>query len=373
MGEKAIIAIVDDESINFDVIEVMLVESGYKLEYIASGFELFDYLERQKSDVILLDVMMPKLDGLEVCRRLKANSNWCHIPIIMVTALDSKEDLAMCLDAGADDFISKPVNSVELKARVNSMLRIKKQYDAWKELVRIKDISLQLREDLSNTIVHDLRNPLMGILFATNLLQRMRLTKRQMKKVKQIERFGQQLHSLIDDVLMVAKLESGKFVLHLNPIDPSMICSLALEDWREIAAQQNIETIGQLPEIQKSFMMDVNLLRRVIDNLISNAIKFSPAGSKVTLKIEYPSENKLRIQVQDSGRGISEKLRQRLFEKFETGDVVEGVKQTGLGLAFCKLAVEAHGGKISVEPALPQGSIFTIEIPDRLPEGSNGA
>lgn len=368
MDEKAIIAIVDDEPINFDVMEVMLVQEEYKLEFIASGFELFDYLERQQPDVILLDVMMPKLDGLEVCRRLKENYNWRHIPIIMVTALNDKEDLASCLNTGADDFISKPVNSLELQARVNSMLRIKQQYDAMQELIRIKDVSLQLREDLSNTIVHDLRNPLTGILFATNLLQRMRLTKKQRKKVNQIQHFGQQLHSLVDDVLMLAKLDSGKFLLHLTRFDPCIICRLALEDWQEIGEQQNIELIGEFPEIRPTLMMDVTLLRRVIDNLLSNAIKFSPAGSKVTLRIEYPSETKLRIQVEDMGRGINEKLRQRLFEKFETGDVVEGVKQTGLGLAFCKLAVEAHDGTISVDAASPRGSIFTIEIPDRLPE-----
>jgi len=123
------ILIIDDEPENFDVIEVLLSDQHYELYYTSNGQDVMNYLDVFQPDVILLDVMMPEEDGIEVCKRLKALPKWQSIPIIMVTALTAKEDLARCLTAGADDFISKPVNSIELKARINSMLRIKHQYD----------------------------------------------------------------------------------------------------------------------------------------------------------------------------------------------------------------------------------------------------
>jgi diguanylate cyclase (GGDEF)-like protein len=122
------ILVVDDEPTNFDAIEILLVKSNYQLVYAASGYEALSYLAENQPDAILLDVMMPGLDGIEVCRSIKANPKWQHIPIIMVTALNTKEDLADCLEAGADDFISKPVNGIELRSRVRSMLRLEKQY-----------------------------------------------------------------------------------------------------------------------------------------------------------------------------------------------------------------------------------------------------
>ncbi|MEM8715897.1 MAG: response regulator [Cyanobacteria bacterium P01_A01_bin.3] len=145
------ILVVDDEPDNFDVIEALLSHQDYRLDYVSSGHEAFGFLETFKPDVILLDVMMPGLDGVEVCQQIKANNQWSMIPIVMVTALRSKQDLARCLEAGANDFISKPVNSLELRARVQSMLRIKRQYDA------IEDFS-KLQRDTINTLGKNLQD-----------------------------------------------------------------------------------------------------------------------------------------------------------------------------------------------------------------------
>lgn len=136
------ILVVDDEERVFDVIEGLLMREGYQLTYAPSALEAIQKLDALQPDVILLDVMMPQMDGIEACRQIKANPNWKHIPIIIVTALTSKEDLARSLDAGADDFISKPINSLELRARVRSMLRIKIQYDALAATLRLRTINL---------------------------------------------------------------------------------------------------------------------------------------------------------------------------------------------------------------------------------------
>jgi len=137
------ILVIDDESDNFDVIETLLSNQDYHLEYIDNGYDALSSLDVLNPDLILLDVMMPGLDGIEVCQQIKARPEWQNIPVIMVTALAAKEDLARCLEAGADDFISKPVNRFELVARVKSMLRIKKQYDI------IKKFSLHQRDSIN--------------------------------------------------------------------------------------------------------------------------------------------------------------------------------------------------------------------------------
>ncbi|NKB18518.1 MAG: diguanylate cyclase, partial [Pseudanabaena sp. CRU_2_10] len=122
------ILVVDDEPTNFDAIAILLAQTNYRLIYVDNGYKALSYLAEHQPDALLLDVVMPGLDGLEVCRQIKTNPNWQHIPVIMVTALNTKEDLAECLEAGADDFIGKPVNGIELRSRIRSMLRLEKQY-----------------------------------------------------------------------------------------------------------------------------------------------------------------------------------------------------------------------------------------------------
>lgn len=136
------ILIIDDEESIFEVIEGLLYREGYNLSYVNSGQTALEQIDDIQPDVILLDLMMPQMDGIETCQHLKSNERWCHIPIIMVTALSSKEDLARCLNAGADDFLSKPINSIELRARVRSMLRIKLQYDALVANQRLRTLNL---------------------------------------------------------------------------------------------------------------------------------------------------------------------------------------------------------------------------------------
>jgi DNA-binding response OmpR family regulator len=140
--QSHVILIVDDEASIFEVLEGLLYREGYDLTYVSSGTEAIAKLDEIQPDVILLDLMMPEMDGIETCQKIKAVERWQPIPIIMVTALSSKEDLARSLEAGADDFLSKPINSLELRARVRSMLRIKLQYDALVAAQRLRTLNL---------------------------------------------------------------------------------------------------------------------------------------------------------------------------------------------------------------------------------------
>ncbi|HBE18049.1 MAG TPA: hybrid sensor histidine kinase/response regulator [Cyanobacteria bacterium UBA11149] len=355
MNYQPTILVIDDDPDNFDVIETLLCHENYHFNYASSGIKALDRLDTIAPDIILLDVMMPDMNGIEVCRRIKTNPNWRHIPIIMVTALSSKEDLARCLDTGADDFLSKPVNGIELRARIRSLLRIKQQYDALQA-------SLQIRQDMSNMIVHDLRNPLTSIMLSCEMLKLTDLAELQQKKIKQIGIASKHLESLIDSLLIMAKLEAGHMLLNLTDVDLITMTEMVVSDIQPMASQRRIELISHLPDSQKFIKLDSSLFRRVLDNLLMNAIKFSPKDSKIVVEIDYPSHIDAIIRVIDRGPGVSQELKQRIFDKYEVGSFFADVKQTGLGLAFCKMAVEAHGGTIYISDNQPRGSIFTVEI-----------
>ncbi|MEH2162875.1 MAG: response regulator [Nostoc sp.] len=355
VNQELVILLVDDEPDNFEVISGILYNCSYRLGYASSGVSALEWLKRSQPDVILLDVMMPELDGIEVCRRIKANPSWKHIPIIMVTALNLKEELAHCLESGADDFLSKPVSALELRARIRSMLRIKQQSDALKA-------SLQLRSDMANMIVHDLRNPLTSIVLSCEMLERANLPDQCQTRINRIKVAEQQLRSLTESLLLMAKLESGKMILNLEEIELSRLVNSCMSDMQAIAAQKMIQMIPDLPEPERPICADKLVMRRVLDNLLLNAIKFSPSRSQVTVQVNYLDDMSTQIRVIDMGVGITDELKQRVFEKYEIGTLMENIEQVGLGLAFCQMAIEAHGGRISVEDNQPQGSVILIEI-----------
>ncbi len=349
------ILLVDDNASNLDMLESVFAFEAYDIYYASRGSHALELLENTAIDVILMDVMMPEMDGIEVCRRIKANPKWGAIPIIMVTALDSKEDMAFCLQSGADDFIGKPANALELRARVRSMLRIKKQYDKVQSM-------LHFRQDLSNMIIQDLRNPLTNIILSTEVLKRSSLDEQQQRKVEQIYNNGKRSISLIDSLLLMAKIEAERLLIEVETVDFAEMLQTVVEEFQFIADSYRLKLILELPTEKRLIQVDKSLFQRIFDNLLSNAIKFSHADNNITIRLEYPLDQKVRISFWDQGCGVSDDSKSVIFKKFEIGDPFKDVAQTGLGLTFCKLAIEAHGGQIRVEDNLPQGSIFIVEI-----------
>lgn len=352
---EPIIFLIDDEPSSFEVVSGVLHNFGCHLRYASNGISALKRLENSLPDVILLDVMMPELDGIEVCRRIKGNASWRHIPIIMITALNSKADLARCLDSGADDFLSKPISALELRARVRSMLRIKQQHDALKD-------SLELRADMANMVVHDLRNPLSSIALACDSLERAGLPTQHQARVARIKASEQKLRSLTESLLLMAKLESGKVVLSLEQINLKSLIKTCIDDFCAIAAQKKLQIFPEFLEPEVQVSADPLLLRRVLDNLLANAVKFSPSEGQVTVRVIRVGDGRIRMQVADQGVGISDDLKQWVFEKYETGTLIKSIPQLGLGLAFCRMAIEAHGGTISIENNQPAGTILSVEI-----------
>jgi signal transduction histidine kinase len=362
---KSTVLAVDDEPVALDMLEGFLLPDGYELVLARNGPDALTKIEQSSPDVILLDVMMPEMDGFEVCQRLKGDKRWHHIPIILVTALSSTEDLVRGLDAGADDFLNKPVDSVELRARVRSLLRVKQQYD---EL----ESTLRLREDLTHMIVHDIRTPLTAILgFSELLLARGALPSQDSRDVKAIQTQAYRLDAFLNDMLILAKLESERLMLNRSMVNVNQIVEQVKESYSVVALSKKINLLANLPSAGEQVLLDANLFQRVLENLISNALKFSPVESEVSIQVEYPraktllyaSVPRVRIKVMDQGPGIPKEYRDRVFDKFEIVKLKEtGDPQIGLGLAFCKMVVEAHGGQIFIESNSPVGSIFVVEV-----------
>lgn len=361
MNNKARILIVDDDQITCNTLEALLYKDGHEIEFAHNGIEGIKRVRTFKPDTILLDVIMEDMDGFEVCQKIKSDKKLRHIPIILVTGLDSKEDLSQGLDAGADDFLKKPVNGLELRARVRSMLRVKRQFDELEEIIH-------LREDMSNMVMHDMKNPLAAVMMSSQLLQLKLKAPHELKYLDTILGQTRRLESLMNDMLVLAKMKAGKLVLNRISVDINKFLQKVESSYDTVGISRGIKLSIQPLENPYEVLIDVNLFHRVLDNILSNAFKFSPNDSTITVQTEtLNSENEespnLRIKILDQGHGIPEQHRIDIFDRFKVVALKrEGIPQFGLGLAFCKMVVEAHAGNIYVESNKPNGSVFIVEI-----------
>ena len=250
--------------------------------------------------------------------------------------------------------------------RKNYELALQEKNTELEKLLQLREEALELREDMSNMIVHDLRTPLTTIVLAAGMINKYgdRAGQRALivRKAGQILDSATQLEKMIDSLLFMAKLESGKILFNPIPTDLHYLGAEVIADFELIANSREIELRSELPNLGENILIDATILRRIIDNLMSNALKFSPVGGHVTLSLEYLPESRFRVKVADTGTGISEAERQKIFQKFEIGSLKKNVSQTGLGLAFCKMAVEAQGGTLAIADNHPQGVIFIVEI-----------
>ncbi len=355
MNEKPVILIVDDDPTARQTAEMLLLQQGYGLQFAASGPEALALVAESEPDVILLDVMMPGMDGFAVCRELKTAVTTQHIPVVLVTALDGKSDLARGLDAGADDFIHKPVNGLELRARVRSMLRVKQRHDDLKRM-------MQLRQDLADMIIHDIRSPLTTITMYCDLL-RLTTGPEGQQALQTIIGQVNRLNSHLTDMLMMAKMENGSLVLLRQTVDLNALVESVCAAYAPMAGQKSVALVWELPPEPLLVDLDANLWQRLLDNLLSNALKFSPAGGRVAVVLQPWAHGRFHLAVRDDGPGIPQEFQETIFDKFQI--VATGrrdVKQVGLGLAFCRLVVEAHNGRIRVSANKPHGAIFTVTM-----------
>ena len=368
------ILVVDDEPNNFDVIEALLSEYDYELHYAANGKSAIASLTAFQPDLILLDVMMPEMDGIEVCKWIKASELWQTVPIIMVTALSSKTDMANCLNAGADDFISKPINSIELRARVHSMLRIKQQYDNIKTLSHIQANTInilestlnELRGTLASRMSHELNTPLNGIIGTIAMLK------------EDIESMDiAEIHEMLgwaDESARRLESLTKKFLIYLElEVSPSRQESFKVahtkfsRDMIESSLKSYVKDLKRSDDLQfdlkeAEIALSDRYLLTILHELVDNAVKFSTAGKMIKISSQV-AENMFNLSVKDLGRGMTNEQINRIdaFVQFERKNYEQ--QGIGLGLRVVKKIVELAGGNFSITSIYQQETTVYISLP----------
>ena len=368
------ILIVDDEPDNFDVIETLLSVQGYHLYYASNGQEALSILDTVNPDLILLDVMMPGLNGIDVCKKIKADLHWKAVPVIMVTALSSKEDLALCLEAGADDFISKPVNRLELCARVKSMLRIKQQHDTiqhFSDLQRntINVLGRNLQELTGNLVIslsQELNTPVHGI---SSIIELLKVNLKNMDTVEVqllLDLADQSAHRLEDvtnQFLLYLELELASLQRQSTPIEETYLPVATIQARLKSQAAKVNRKDDLVFDLQE---VGVRLSKRyflaILQELVDNALKFSQTGSKITIQSQVIN-GMLEISVHDQGRGMTKQQIAKVgaFMQFERQNQEQS--GTGLGLAIVKKIVEGAKGKLTITSIYGKETTVNVSVP----------
>ncbi|MBT8350013.1 MAG: response regulator [Deltaproteobacteria bacterium] len=374
------VLIVDDEKRNIKLLKAYLMTGQYKILEALNGEEALKMMDDFHPDIVLLDVMMPGIDGFEVCKRLKQDDKTQMVPVIMVTALMEKEYRIKALEAGADDFLSKPVDRTEVLVRVKSLLRIKSYHDdlreSYKEIAvknkRLEELD-KMKEGLTHMVIHDLNNPFMAISGSLELLlmDRELFPQSQAQALEQCIDYCKDIRRLIQGLLDIHKMEKGKLQPNRKLTDPVALIDEVIGQFLTNIEKKQIELCFPKPKNKISVEMDRELIKRVVANLLNNAIRHTPDTGRIEITVDSPlAEGNLRISVTDSGSGLDPEYHQKIFDKFEQINLKQkgvGSGTSGLGLAFCKLAIEAHGGEIWVESTREnQGCAFRFTIPDQL-------
>jgi signal transduction histidine kinase len=364
------VLVVDDDPRNRRLLEEYLMAAGYDVRLAADGRTALALAMERPPDLVLLDVMMPDLSGLEVCRQLKNDPQTRLCQVVLVTALDAGPHRVEGLDTGADDYIAKPVRREEFMAKVRSMLRARRllaELEEARETVALRNAELEelegLKETLTQTLVHDLKNPLAAVLGNLELMER-KADESLLHLVRRSKAAAWRMHQMILNLLDIGQLEEGKLLLRPEPLDVGSLARKASLEMESGAAQRGVKLDVAADEATAVMKGDGAVLRRVLDNLLSNAIEHSPQGGTVSVAVVLCDEG-IEIAVADEGPGVPPEFREKIFEKFqrlENRQSLPGANR-GLGLTFCRLAVEAHGGTIWVDDAPGHGALFRVLLP----------
>lgn len=383
-GEAAAtILVVDDNLQNREVAEGHLVGAGYNVIQAEGGAEGLSILTSRRPDLVLLDVLMPGMDGYETCRRIRALPQGNDTPVLFLTALGDLETHRAAMESGADDFLTKPLNRTELLIRVRSLLRIKKLSDELRanyEIIRSQRDALleahRQKDELTALIVHDLKNPLSSILSNTQFVLGRGVPPGDMREsLDDVLRASESMVRLVMNLLDVSRSEDGALVPHVSEFDvPALLGEVCSEMERRIQDKEQRLSLTLNPGVG-SLRGDRDLLRRTLENLIDNAYKYGPRAATIWLEVSTATmddgaEPAVEIRVRDEGDGIPAAYRQIVFEKY--GRAATGAREArtshGLGLVFCRRAVGVHGGAIWIEGEDGRGACFCLRLPvARLP------
>jgi signal transduction histidine kinase len=376
---RAEILIVDDTVANLQLLTTMLEEQGYSARPVPGGKLALQAATASPPDLILLDINMPEMNGIEVCERLGALEETKDIPVIFLSALNETADKVKAFAAGGVDYVTKPFRFEEVRARVETHLALRRLRVELEEKNRSLEQSLarqreleRIKERLVQMIVHDLKNPLAAILgnsaYAFDELPK---GTDAAEAVRDVADSAQAMHRMVLNILDVMQLEQQELRLRQTEVDLRQLAEAAVRTIRPLADKTGhavqLEARPDMPTV----VLDRDLMQRVLENLLDNALKYAPRGTPVGVDVDLSQEHGIAIDVRDRGPGVPDSERARVFDVYARLDRdrdVEAGKSRGLGLTFCKMAVEAHGGTIWIEDNQPQGAVFRIRIPGTVPD-----
>jgi signal transduction histidine kinase len=358
--------IVDDKPENISVLFHFLVNQGFKILIAENGEDGLVNAEEEQPDLILLDVMMPNLDGFETCMRLKKNPKTQDIPVIFMTALSGPVEKVKAFELGAVDYVTKPFQQEEVLARIKTHLTLRKlqqELEAKNEdLIKLN----QEKNEFLDIVAHDLRNPLSAIYTAADFMKNKNPDAG--SKINEMAGYildaSKQTLNLIENFLNIKVIESGKEDIEFEVVNLMMILQWMVNHYTVIAQKKNITVHFDSEDKQYLAWVNETRVTQVLENLISNAIKYSPHGKQINIRLSE-LQCCIRCEVQDQGAGLSESDKKQLFGKFArlSARPTGQESSVGLGLFIVKKLVEMMNGKIWCESELGQGSTFIVEFP----------
>ncbi len=361
-GRDGSVLVVDDVERNLQVVGELLAKQRYEVFFASNGPAALERVAAKAPDLILLDLMMPGMDGIEVCRRLQCNPATQGIPIIFLTADQETETGVKALSEGAVDYITKPFHAPELLARVATHIALKRTRDEMHKIVAEKS-------ELMAAVAHDLKNPISSVRFAAHTLRDDGIGPEDPRRelVDTIVDTCNEMLALIEDRLMRRAREVQLIRLDAQPIDLAEVLRVVVQQNRSAAHAKSIPLDLVLPKGKELTVIgDYHAIAEVFDNLISNAIKFSPPGAPVNVRLgNPPSDAFVRIEVRDHGPGCSKEDREKLFKPYTrlSARPTGGESSTGLGLSISKGLVDKMGGDINCDSPADGGASFWVDLP----------
>lgn len=375
------VLVVDDNPRNIQIVGNILVEQNYNIAYSTDGKRALELANNNDFDLILLDIMMPEMDGFEVCKHLRTNATTIDVPVIFLTAKTDEDSIVKGFKAGANDYVTKPFNSAELLARVKTQLELhskRKQLDSLnrnlESIVRERTAQLEIaneqlgrieksKSDFLSVIGHELRTPLNALVGLNSLMQTTALTEEQQDYLSSMEQTSNRLARFSEMALLITSLQSRSQRPEMFPLLVKVLFEMALDELQYRITEKNIQLFVSPLSDTMLVTGDSELIRKCLVILIENAVNNLPDGGFIELNTFENDKKEVCLQVSDNGPGFTNEILDFFKKEFDPETMSERAS-SGLSLTAVRLIMEAHGGKISINNK-PEGGakVYLLFMP----------